>query len=333
MIKDGWKKKYSLVEFMQSDETRLLFLLNAEVFHATVEFYKKYGLHYTIVPSTTGAVSSPTEPGSDSSPVTVCIGNYRTNLIDSAQFYLEYACRLFSEGCYYIGHSFRYEKPDSRHLAQFWHSEAEITGDLSNVQRLVEEYIRFITNELYHTFYNQLNEVPDFRERINGLLARKEPFRKIQYREAVDYLSSFSDGLTSCDTGALRITAKGEKRLMEEFGEFTWVERWDKMSVPFYQALDESKELALNADLLFGVGEVVGAGQRHYSSSSLKSALYEHGLSEREYSWYIAMKETAPMLTSGFGMGIERYLMWFLGINDIRDLELYPRNQYQIGLF
>jgi aspartyl/asparaginyl-tRNA synthetase len=37
------------------------------------------------------------------------------------------------------------------------------------------------------------------------------------------------------------------------------------------------------------------------------------------------MKEEFPMLTSGFGMGVDRFLMWVLKHDDIRDMPLISR--------
>jgi uncharacterized protein DUF4145 len=36
---------------------------------------------------------------------------------------------------------------------------------------------------------------------------------------------------------------------------------------------------------------------------------------------------TVPMRTSGFGLGIERFLLWVLGHDDIRDIPLVPRGE------
>ena len=37
------------------------------------------------------------------------------------------------------------------------------------------------------------------------------------------------------------------------------------------------------------------------------------------------MKKNYPLQTSGFGMGIERYLMWLLKCDDIRNMQLFLR--------
>ncbi|MEU0086196.1 amino acid--tRNA ligase-related protein [Streptomyces sp. NPDC006274] len=113
---------------------------------------------------------------------------------------------------------------------------------------------------------------------------------------------------------------------MEIVSEFMWVTHFDHLSVPFYQAFgDEEQRTAANADLFFGMGEVVGSGERHADSEQMRKALAMHDVPERDYAWYAEMKERLPMRTSGFGMGLERFLMWVLNHHDIRDIPLISR--------
>ena len=44
-----------------------------------------------------------------------------------------------------------------------------------------------------------------------------------------------------------------------------------------------------------------------------------------EYQWYLNMKESYSMKTSGFGMGLERFLLWLMKHDDIRDMHIISR--------
>lgn len=103
-----------------------------------------------------------------------------------------------------------------------------------------------------------------------------------------------------------------------------WLTNFDHMTVPFYQAFGDNGT-ALAGDLLFGMGETLGCGQRHLDGAKVQEALQLHGVSEQSYKWYIDLKNTVKVQTSGFGMGIERYIAWLLDHDDIRDLQLLPR--------
>jgi aspartyl/asparaginyl-tRNA synthetase len=116
-----------------------------------------------------------------------------------------------------------------------------------------------------------------------------------------------------------------ERLLMSYCGGITWLTNWDQLAVPFYQALAPETGKTLNADLLIGQGEALGAGERHATGDEVRAALQLHGVSADEYEWYIAMKDFFPLKTSGFGLGIERFLLWVLDHDDVRDLQLLPR--------
>ncbi len=332
MITDNWRSKYlNQISVSESAEFATLVKAHSEVAKATFLFFENENMVYVPVPGTTGSSSSPMEPGSDSAPVVVEIGGKRNLLVDSAQFHLEYACRSYKNGCFYYGHSYRDEEPDERHLSQFSHAEAEIIGTLEDIKLLVERYIRNITELIWNRADNDFKDITGMKNRVESLLNSKSVFKSMSFSEVYSLLEREEGAFIKCDKSGYRLTAKGERKLLEKVGEFVWVEKWDKMAVPFYQANDKESSIAYNADLLFGIGEVVGAGQRHLKANELESAIDEHGLKRDAYKWYIEMKNQYPVQTSGFGMGVERYLMWLLGLKDIRSVEIFPRDQLQRG--
>lgn len=301
---------------------QLIARLQDVVTRATVDFWTQRGAQTIHLPITTGSISSPMGLGSDSLPVQVELGGTPTYLADSMQFMLEFGCRLTGKDVYYIMPSFRGEHPDSSHLSQFFHSEAEIVGDLEAGMRVSEEYLVHLVNAI-------LNEEADGIGKAGGDIARLDKlvngqvFQRITFDEAEKLL----DGTGIHTEGSWRtLTRTGERALMDKLGAFTWVTHWDHLAVPFYQAFaDEEGRRACNADLLFGVGEVVGLGERHETSQQVRSALDLHEVGHEPYEWYCEMRDTRPLHTTGFGMGLERLFMWLLNYEDIRDMQLLPR--------
>ena len=290
---------------------------------ATVAFWSHRGVRYGHLPVTTSAVSSPMGLGSDSQPVTVDMFGIETFLADSMQFGLEYLCRLSGAGAYYLMPSFRGETSDPTHLSQFMHSEAELPGGLDVVITIVEEYLRYVTSELVARCEPVIRAVAGGLDHVEGLIDNPSPFRRVTFDEAADTLNVDCGWVR--DEGRWRtLTRAGERELIARCGQFLWVTHWDHLAVPFYQAVDATGR-ALNADLLFGPGEVVGAGQRHTTADEVTAALHAHDVAAVPYRWYTDMKKAAPMTTSGFGLGVERYLMWLLRHEDIRDLQILPR--------
>lgn len=311
------------LEALNSDWYALLQLLLSEFSVSTTEFYKEEGFVFSMLPLTTGAVSSPMGLGSDSIPVQVEIAGEKTYLADSMQFLLEYTCRLADSGTYYIAPSFRGEPADSTHLSQFYHSEAELKGGLEDVICLVERYLRHLTEYFYQNYATRISEITDNVDHLEHFLKLAE-IPRCTFDEAVELLGDNSKLIE--DHGKYRtITNQGELELIKHFGGFVWLTHFDTLSVPFYQKVSNNRKSAICADLLMGIGETVGAGERHESFQQVQDALDLHGVSQGEYEWYLGMKEHYPLQTAGFGMGIERFMLWLLKHNDIRDIPLVPR--------
>jgi asparaginyl-tRNA synthetase len=309
---------------MRSPWYRLLLALQDTLTSSTTAFWTKRGARFGHLPITTGSVSSPMGLGSDSSPVEVSMFGVPTYLADSMQFGLEYLCRLNDRGAYYLMPSFRGEAADATHLCQFFHSEAEVPGGLDDVLVVVEEYLRHIVGGIVaeHTdvLSQRLGGVPEHALRM---LAESKPFLRVTFDDAAGILGD-DPRLVRHEANWRGLTRAGETELMRRLGQFVWVTHWDQLAVPFYQAVDGQGK-ALNADLLFGPGEVVGCGERHATGEAVLEALRVHEVPEDGYEWYVQLKSEAPMRTAGFGLGVERLFMWLLDHDDIRDLALFPR--------
>jgi asparaginyl-tRNA synthetase len=313
-------------EVLVSDWYKIISRLQNNFVCYTHEFYKQKGYEFQMLPITTGGVSSPMGTGSDSTPVKIAISGVETYLADSMQFFLEFACRLNNTGNYYIAPSFRGELADERHLCQFYHSEAEIPGSLEDILSLVEEYLTFLVSQYYEKNIQDISKITSNTDHLSQMLnTLKIGVPRCTFSEAIILLQSKSDCFKYKDSIQM-ITSIGEQELIKHFGGIVWLLYPEHMSVPFYQAYHKTDHtFAECADLLFGIGETVGAGERHYSKDEVITSLSLHSVNENDYDWYVDMKSLAPLQTSGFGMGIERFLLWLLQHDDIRDIQLLPR--------
>ena len=304
---------------------RLMVDLGDIVTRATADFAHSEGLRAVHLPLTTRTVTCPNGLGSDSEPVAVTVSGVETYLSDSAQFPLEYGCRLTENGCYTILPSFRNEIPDGSHLTQFTHSEAEVPGGLDDVIAYVERYLRYLGRRVLDEYGGELSEAVEDVSHVERMANGSGPFPRVTLNEAERLLSDWPGSFTGTDAWR-SLTRHGERRLMEIVNEFVWLTHLDHLSVPFYQAFDGDRTgTARCADLFFGMGEVVGSGERHRTGDEVRRALELHTVPERDYDWYVRMKERFPRRTAGFGMGVERYLMWVVGHDDIRDIPMISR--------
>ncbi|XP_023204131.1 uncharacterized protein LOC106699831 [Xiphophorus maculatus] len=321
---------------MKSQWYRNLFQIQNTLFHSTVEyFHNSCQYSYALTPLTTDTISSPMGLGSDSEPVSVSLLGQDVYLADSMQFVLEYFLRFQENlpGTYYISPSFRGEDPDTTHLNQFYHVECELVGDMDNAISIAEGYLVHLTKSMLKNHSDIIQNSAGTLAHVTEILSKMEgktALPRIPLAQAISMMPS-ADCLEWVQDGqplfGRKLTRKGEHVLIEKFGGAVWLTEMDHLGVPFYQAYMEGtgRSKAKAADLLLGLGETVGLGERHPTPEVVREALRHHAVPEESYKWYISMRKVKPLLTSGWGMGTERYLCWLLQHDDVRDLHIIPR--------
>jgi len=302
---------------------RLVSHLLADITEATSDFYRARGFRPALMPVVVSSISSPMGLGSDSLPIEVELFGRRTYLADSLQFQLELLLRHQYEGVYYIMPSFRGEEPDETHLNQFFHSEAELVGGLTDIVDLASAYVKHLAGAILHS------RAAGSLEAAVGTLSHVQAIAEagtlpcIRHDEALRLIGTQPPLVRHLADGTPLLTRKGEQRLIALHGGAVWLTHMPAVAVPFYQALTDDGA-SLTADLLIGPGEIIGSGERHATSADVHAALDTHRVDPEPYRWYIDMKSAHPLRTAGFGMGIERFLMWLLRHPDIRDLQVFP---------
>jgi asparaginyl-tRNA synthetase len=308
---------------------KALFEIQDAISISTVTFFQQRQFKAVHFPITTSSISSPMGLGSDSKPVQIELFGIETYLADSMQFLLEYGCRFVKNGCYYIMPSFRGEQEDETHLSQFYHSEAEIIGSINDVMRLVEDYLRYMCSNILADCRDTIESICGDVSHIEKLAKMSVPLSQITFDEAIKLLD-YDQHIDIIEPGLKTLNRRGEQALINHFGGFVWVTEFDHKIVPFYQAFTNGDLKSKSADLLFGLGEVVGAGERHETSDEVSKALELHQVERQAYEWYFRMKDEFPIQTSGFGLGTERFICWLLNHNDVRDCQIFPRINGQL---
>jgi len=322
----NWLDKNRFLHLLDNPWYKLLVELQNHISVETYKYWDNMSLKTLHLPVTTNAVSSPMGLGSDSLPVKVDLFGIETYLADSMQFMLEYGCRFFDDGSYYVMPSFRGESATKRHLCQFYHSEVEIAEDLDTTILVAEDYLKHLACGILEKFGSRIAEFSGDNSHLEQLANHKGELPQVTFDEAAELLKHDPAYIEQHEGGWRTISHAGERKMIEHFNGFVWITHYDHLSVPFYQAYgDKDKKTAACADLLFGLGEIVGLGERHQTAAETLDALELHQVPAEDYRWYVAMKDKKTMKTSGFGVGIERFLMWVLSHDDIRDMQILPR--------
>jgi asparaginyl-tRNA synthetase len=73
------------------------------------------------------------------------------------------------------------------------------------------------------------------------------------------------------------------------------------------------------------VGEIIGGSQREERQDVLVQRMRECGLDDKPYWWYLDLRRFGSAPHAGFGLGLERIMMYLTGLKNIRDVIPFPR--------
>jgi asparaginyl-tRNA synthetase len=233
---------------------------------------------------------------------------------------------------YTFGPTFRAENSNTtRHLAEFWMIEPEMPFcDLEGNMRLAEEFIKTIVQDALDNcpedmeFFN-LRIDKSVMESCRAILNHQ--FKKISYTEAVEIVSSADREWEYPVEWGSNLQAEHERFLTEEhFEQPIIVYDYPRSIKPFYMYCNDDGKTVRAMDVLVPrVGEIIGGSQREHRLDQLDSRLDECGLDREEYWWYRDLRRYGTVPHSGFGLGLERMLLFLTGMQNIRDVIPFPR--------
>jgi len=248
-------------------------------------------------------------------------------LTQSGQLYSEAAAMAFGK-VYCFGPTFRAEKSKTRrHLTEFWMVEPEVAfNDLEDNMKLAERFLEFTIGRVLEQCQEEFKVLERDTTKLQNV---KAPFPRISYNEAIERLKKLN---IPCEWGN-DFGAPEETALAEQFDRPIFVHRFPAKIKAFYMKPDpENPELALGVDCLApeGYGEIIGGGQREEDIVALRTRLHQHGLDEKNFSWYLDLRRYGSVPHSGFGLGIERTVSWICGIDHLREAAAFPRMIHRI---
>jgi asparaginyl-tRNA synthetase len=249
----------------------------------------------------------------------------------SGQLNVEAYCLAMSK-VYTFGPTFRAENSNtSRHLAEFWMVEPEIAfADLNADADLAEAFLKSIFTAL-------LNERGDdlafFADRVDKTcIARLEAFvassfERMSYTDAIAALEKSGKSFEFPVRWGMDLQSEHERWLTEEHVKRpVVVMNYPKEIKAFYMRQnDDGKTVAAMDVLAPGIGEIIGGSQREERLDRLDARLVEMGLDLKAYWWYRDLRRYGTVPHAGFGLGLERTIIYATGMANIRDVIPFPR--------
>ncbi len=255
----------------------------------------------------------------------------KAGLSVSGQLEGEVAAMAFGK-IYTFGPSFRAECSNTpRHVAEFWHVEPEIAfAELPDVIEVVESSIKYVVKAVLERCPNELaffdkNFENGLIDKLNRLVS--EDFGVVTYTEAIEILKKADVKFEFPVEWGGDLATEHEKYLAEvAFGKPVFVTDYPKEIKSFYMKQNPDGKTVAATDLLApGVGEIIGGSEREADLGKLLQAMQDRGMSTAEYENYIDLRRFGSTPHGGFGLGLERLVMYVTGIENIRDVILYPR--------
>ena len=303
--------------WVRSQKLANIFKIRSSVFQAIREFYTSRGFYEIQSPIfTTNACEGATTL-------------FEVKYGKPEKVYLAQSWQLHAEALIYslekiftIAPSFRAEKSRTiRHLSEYWHHEAEVAWmDFEGMLKLEEELVVFVTKYVLEKNEQELKALGKDLEELRGL---KTPFQRLTYEQMLKEMGKkWGDDITDAE----------ERELVKKLGNKPiFLTHFPREMKAFYMKPAEKGKTVLAADLLIpGVGEVIGGSQRIDKLEELTEAMEKFGLNKKDYEWYIDLQKYGSVPHSGFGLGVERLLMWLTGTAHIMDTIPFPRTMDRI---
>ena len=257
--------------------------------------------------------------------------NKPTYLTVSGQLQVEsFACSLGK--VYTFGPTFRAENSNTpRHLAEFWMIEPEMAFyELSDNMDLAESFLKRIIGDALKYC---AEDMKFFQERIDkDLLPRLEnvlnnPFKRVSYTEGVDILLKSGKTWEFPVAWGTDLQSEHERYLAEQHFKCPVIlYDYPRTLKPFYMKVNDDGKTVRAMDVLVpGVGEIIGGSQREDRLDVLEERMREQGLDPTAYQWYLDLRRSGTVPHAGFGLGLERTILFLSGMANIRDVIPFPR--------
>ena len=304
---------------VRKPRVRAIFAIRSVVTCAATEFLHSRGYINITTPK---IVAAATEGGTELFPIAYFEKEAFMN--QSPQLYKQMMMAAGFEKVFEIGPIFRAEEHNTvRHLNEATSLDVEASfADHNDVMELLEDLIVYVYEAVAKTCGEHLAELDV------DLAVPKKPFPRIPYAEAIEIANAtIEEKLAFGDD----LSPAAERAIGNEIGQHYFVVDWPTDIRPYYaMPYPDRPELCKAFDLMHPRMELSSGAQRIHDHDLLVERIRAKGLAPEAFEFYLKAFRYGMPPHAGWGLGIERLVMTMLGLGNIREAVLFPRDRHRL---
>ena len=254
---------------------------------------------------------------------------HKAFLTQSPQLYKQMLVPVF-ERVFTISKAYRAEPSvTTRHLAETTQMDCEFGFvEFEQLLDLLEEVAVSMIKYTQDNCGEILNEFG-----VEKILFSKIPRLKLREAQEIIYKEYGRDARKEKD-----LSPQDEQDLCQwarkkHQSDFVTITHFPTSAKPFYTMPDpKDEEYSLSYDLLFRGVEILSGSQRVNDYERLVEAIKSRGMDPKDFEMYLQSFKYGMPKEGGFSFGLERITMHILGLSNIREASLYPRDMERVDI-
>ena len=248
-------------------------------------------------------------------------------MTQSPQLYKQMMVPVF-ERVFTIAHAYRAEPSvTTRHLAETTMIDFEI--GFVNFEELLDLFEKVIVETLKyaeHTFESKLREFG-----ARPLVFGQIPRLTLRESQEVIFKEYGRDNRAEKDLTPQDEVDLCEWALKNHNSDFVTITHFPTKKRAFYTMPDpKDPEFSLSYDVLFRGVEIMSGAQRINIYEDLIAAIKNRGMDAADFGMYLQAFKYGMPPEGGFSFGLERITMKLLGLENIREAALFPRDMERV---
>ncbi|MBQ3471374.1 MAG: aspartate--tRNA(Asn) ligase [Clostridia bacterium] len=244
-------------------------------------------------------------------------------LAQSPQLYKQAAVAFF-ERVFEVGSAYRADKHNStRHLNEFISLDFEMAyaAGLHEIMAVITAFLKHAIKYLNKNYQNEL-------QILGVTLTEIKTIPCITFDEALEILCKPKKQPDLDPTDEVKICKWAREKFKTDL---IFIEKFPQKKRPFYvMGSKGNPKLTETFDLIFDGKEIASGSLRLNDYDELTVKIKRMGIDEAQYAPYLDMFLCGMPPHGGAAIGLERLVMQLLGLDDIRQASLFPRDLHHI---